>query len=75
MMHISKGYVDKAMLKITDYDGDRIKGAIAEIQEGGSEADLKECKVQIRDISAGGVALLVRPNFAGTGGDYAIALR
>ena len=49
------------MLKITDYDGDRIKGAIAERQEGGSEADLKECKVQIRDISAGGVALLASP--------------
>lgn len=61
MMHISKGSVDRAMLKITDYDGDRIRGAIAEIQERGSEADLKECKVQIRDISAGGVALLASP--------------
>ena len=49
------------MLKITDYDGDRIRGAIAEIQERGSEADPKECKMQIRDISAGGVALLVSP--------------
>ena len=52
MVHISKGSVDKAMLKITDYDGDRIKGAIAEIPEGDSEADLKEYKVQIRDIRA-----------------------
>jgi len=65
----------RAMLKITDYDGDRIRGAIAERQEGGSEADLKECKVQIRDIGAGGVALLASPNFAATNGDYAIALR
>jgi hypothetical protein len=72
MVHISKGSVDKAMLKMTDYDGDRIKGAIAEIQEGDSEADLKEYKVQIRDISAGGVALLASPNFAGTDGDYAL---
>jgi hypothetical protein len=72
MVHISKGSVDKAILKITDYDGDRIKGAIAEIQEGDSEADPKEYKVQIRDISAGGVALLVSPNFAGTDGDYAL---
>ena len=63
------------MLKITDYDGDRIKGAIAEIQKWGSEADLKECKVQIRDISAGGVSLLASPNFAATNGDYAITLR
>ena len=75
MLHISKGSVNKAMLKISDYDGDRIKGAIAEIQDGDSGADLKKYKVQIRDISAGGVALLARPNFAGTDGDYAIALR
>ena len=47
MMHISKGSADRAMLKITDYDGDLIRGAIAEVQVGGSEADLKECKVQI----------------------------
>ncbi|HIL10700.1 MAG TPA: PilZ domain-containing protein [Candidatus Latescibacteria bacterium] len=72
MMHISKESVDKEIVKIADYDGDRIKGAIAEIQQGDPEADQKEYKVQIRDISAGGVALLASSNFAGTDGDYAL---
>ncbi len=73
MMHISKESVDREMVKIADSDGDRIKGAIAEIQRGDPGAeDQKEYKVQIRDISAGGVALLASSSFAGTDGDYAL---
>ena len=72
MVHISKEIVDKEMLKIVGDADERIKGAIAEIRDSNAEENVSEYKVQIRDISAGGVALLASRAFDGGPGDFAM---
>ncbi|MEE3259213.1 MAG: hypothetical protein VX293_08380 [Candidatus Latescibacterota bacterium] len=72
MVHIAKDVVEKEMLKTTgDYD-DRLKSAISELSGGGTEEELVEYKVQIRDVSAGGVVLLASQAFSGAAGDFAL---
>ena len=71
MVHMPKDVVDKEMLKSTGDEDERFKSAISDLSGGGTEEELAEHKVQIRDISAGGVALLASQSFSGVAGDYA----
>lgn len=72
IVHIAKEVVDKEMLKIVGDEGEKIKGAIAEINDNSPAEGIGEYKAQIRDISAGGVALLASQAFAGSPGDYVL---
>jgi hypothetical protein len=70
MIFIAKEILDKEMLKVVGDESERLKGALAEVSAGRSDNNLKEYKVQIRDISGGGGAFLASPTFPGVEGDY-----
>ena len=60
------------MLKTTGDDDERLQAAVAESVGPNSDEELTESKVQIRDISAGGAALLASKAFAGAVGDFSL---
>jgi hypothetical protein len=72
MIFIAKEILDKEMLKVVGDENERLKGALAEVSTGRSDNDLKEYKVQIRDINGGGAAFLAIPTFPGVQGDYVL---
>ena len=69
---IAKEVVDREMLITTGDDDERLQSAVAELVGPNSDEELTESKVQIRDISAGGVALLASKAFAGAVGDFGL---
>ena len=69
---VAKEVVDREMLKTTGDDDERLQVAVAELIGPNSDEELTESKVQIRDISAGGAALLASKAFGGAAGDFSL---
>ena len=74
MVHLSKDVVLKEMLRNPGDDDESLKGAIGDLirDNNNEEEELVEHKVQIRDISAGGVSLLASTGFEGQEGDFGV---
>ena len=71
IIHIDRETIEKEVPGFTD-DAGKFKEAIVAFGEVNNEQELPQYKVQIRDISAGGVSLLASSTFDGTVGDCAL---
>jgi len=71
IIHIDRETIEKEVSSFAEDDG-KFKEAIVAFSEENNGQELSQYKVQIRDISAGGVSLLASSTFDGTIGDYAL---
>ncbi len=65
IIHIAKETIEKEVCTFAE-DYGKFKEAIVAFSEENNEEELSQYKVQIRDISAGGVSLLAGSTFDGT---------